>query len=48
MMITVDALIGKAIAKEKKKDIRGITYNYLDLCNEQTYLINKKKVSKVR
>ena len=47
MDIPVDALIGKPI-NDKKEKLREIIYNYLDLCNEQTYLRRKKRVSKDR
>jgi len=47
MNVPVDALIGKPI-NDKKDDLREIIYNYLDLCNEQTYLRQKKRVSKHR
>ena len=48
MDIPVDILIGKSINDDKKDDLREIIYNYLDLCNEQTYLRQKKRVSKHR
>jgi hypothetical protein len=48
MDIPVDALIGKPINDNKKDDLREIIYNYLDLCNEQTYLRQKKRISKNR
>ena len=48
MDIPVDALIGKSINDDKKNDLREIIYNYLDLCNEQTYLRQKKRGSKNR
>jgi hypothetical protein len=47
MDIPVDALIGRQI-KDKKDELREIIYNYLDLCNEQTYLRQKKRISKSR
>lgn len=47
MDIPVDALIGQPITN-KKEELREIIYNYLDLCNEQTYLRQKKRVSKNR
>lgn len=47
MDIPVDALIGKPI-NDKKYELREIIYNYLDLCNEQTYLRQKKRISKNR
>ena len=47
MAIPVDALIGQPIT-HKKEELRKIIYNYLDLCNEQTYLRQKKRVSKSR
>jgi len=48
MDIPVDALIGKPISDNKKDDLREIIYNYLDLCNEQTYLRQKRRISKNR
>jgi hypothetical protein len=48
MDIPVDALIGKPIKDNKKDVLREIIYNYLDLCNEQTYLWQKKRISKNR
>ena len=47
MNIPVDALIGKPI-NDKKDELREIIYNYLDLCNEQKYLRQKKRISKNR
>ena len=44
MQIPVDALIGGSVAHEKKREIREILYNYLDLCNEQIYLRKKKRI----
>ncbi len=43
----MDALIGKPI-NDKKDGLREIIYNYLDLCNEQTYLRQIKRISKNR
>lgn len=48
MQIPVDVLIGKPIPDEKKREVREIIYNYLDLCNEQAYLRKKKRVTKTR
>ncbi len=48
MQIPVDALIGKIIPTDKKPAVREIVYNYLDLCNEQSYLRKKKRVSELR
>ncbi len=45
--IPMDALIGKSI-KDKKEGLREIIYNYLDLCNEQTYLRQIKRISESR
>jgi len=42
--IPVDALIGNPI-NDKNNELREIIYNYLDLCNEQTYLRKKKRIS---
>jgi len=47
MGIPVDALIGEPI-NVKKDELREIIYNYLDLCNEQTYLRQKKRIGKNR
>ena len=47
MDIPVDALLGKPITDNKIK-LRETIYNYLDLCNEQTYLRQKKRVRKNR
>jgi hypothetical protein len=33
---------------DEKSELREIIYNYLDLCNEQTYLRRKKRISKNR
>jgi len=44
--IPVDALIGKSVSKEKKELTRELIYNYLDLCNEQTFLRQNKRVRK--
>ena len=46
--IPVDALIGVHINDDKKDDLRERIYNYLDLSNAQTYLRQKKRVSKPR
>ena len=46
--IPVDALIGKEVPDDKKKETRELIYNYLDLCNEQIYLRKRKRVSKER
>jgi hypothetical protein len=45
--IPVDALIGETV-KDHKEELREIIYNYLDLCNEQAYLRQKKRISKNR
>ena len=45
--IPMDALIGKPI-NDKNDGLREIIYNYLDLCNEQTYLRQIKRISKSR
>ena len=42
--IPVDALIGKTVPSEKKEYTRELIYNYLDLCNEQTFLRKNKRV----
>ena len=44
--IPVDALIGKRVSEEKKELTRELIYNYLDLCNEQTFLRKNKRVRK--
>ena len=44
--IPVDALIGKSVPEEKKELARELIYNYLDLCNEQTFLRKNKRVRK--
>jgi len=44
--IPVDALIGKGVSEEKKELTRELIYNYLDLCNEQTFLRKNKRVRK--
>ena len=44
--IPVDALIGKSVSEEKKELTRELIYNYLDLCNEQTFLRKNKRVRK--
>ncbi len=41
--IPVDALIGKSVSDEKKELTRELIYNYLDLCNEQTFLRKNKR-----
>ncbi len=43
--IPVDALIGKPI-DDNKDELRENIYNYLDLCNEQTYLRQQKRIRK--
>ncbi len=43
--IPVDALIGNEVSEEQKTETRELIYNYLDLCNEQTYLRFKNRVS---
>lgn len=48
MKIPVDALIGKPMPDERKREVREMIFNYLDLCNEQAYLRNKKRVTKSR
>ena len=45
--IPMDVLIGKPF-KDKNDGLREIIYNYLDLCNEQTYLRQIKRISKSR
>jgi hypothetical protein len=47
MDIPVDALIGQPITN-RNEELREIIYNYLDLCNEQTYLRQGKRISKSR
>ncbi len=47
MIIPVDVLIGDPV-KDNKNELREIIYNYLDLCNEQTYLWQKKRISENR
>ncbi len=44
--IPVDALIGKTIDDNKDEELRENIYNYLDLCNEQTYLRQQKRIRK--
>jgi len=44
--IPVDALIGKEVSAEKKELTRELIYNYLDLCNEQTFLRKNNRVRK--
>ena len=44
--IPVDALIGKSVSEDKKELTRELIYNYLDLCNEQTFLRKNKRVRK--
>jgi len=44
--IPVDALIGKSVAEEQKELTRELIYNYLDLCNEQTFLRKNKRIRK--
>jgi len=48
MVIPVNALLGKPIHKDDEKKTREGIYNYLDLCNEQTYLRETKRISKRR
>jgi hypothetical protein len=48
MLIPVNALIGKSIPENEKKEVREIIYNYLDLCNEQIYLRVKNRVTENR
>ena len=43
--IPVDALIGKEIAESQEHETRELIYNYLDLCNEQTFLRKKHKIT---
>ena len=44
--IPVDALIGKAVSLDQRQQTRELIYNYLDLCNEQTFLRKKRKIRK--
>lgn len=44
--IPVDALIGKTVSDDKKELTRELIYNYLDLCNEQVSLRQKKRIRK--
>ena len=46
MVIPVDALIGKAIASEKRNIAREAIYNYLDLSNEQIFLRKRGRIQK--
>ncbi len=46
MAIPVDALIGKSLKEDELEGVRELVYNYLDLCNEQTYLRTKKRITK--
>lgn len=48
MQIPVDVLLDKQTPVKKKEEVREIIYNYLDLCNEQTYLRKKKRVTRPR
>ena len=43
--IPVDALIGKEIAESQEHETRELIYNYLDLCNEQTFLRKKNRIT---
>jgi len=42
----VNALIGKRVREDQAEETRELTYNYLDLCNEQVFLRSKRKVRK--
>ncbi len=42
--IPVDALIGKEVPDNKWPEARELIYNYLDLCNEQVFLRQKRRV----
>jgi len=44
--ISVDALIGKAVPEDKKRDTRELIYNYLDLSNEHFFSERKKRIRK--
>ena len=46
MDIPVDALIGQAVPEAQWLETRELIYNYLDLCNEQVFLRQKKRVRK--
>jgi len=46
MSIPVDALIGKATPDDRKMDVRGLIYNFLDLSNEQVSLRKKNRITK--
>ena len=44
--IPVDALIGKSVPDQQWLETRELIYNYLDLCNEQVFLRQKKRIRK--
>jgi hypothetical protein len=44
--IPVDALIGSEVSSEYWDQSRELIYNYLDLCNEQVFLRQKRRVRK--
>jgi hypothetical protein len=44
--IPVDALIGKNVDRSVEGETRELIYNYLDLCNEQTFLRKKNRIVK--
>ncbi len=44
--IPVDALIGKNVPKHQWPQTRELIFNYLDLCNEQVFLRQKKRIRK--
>ncbi len=44
--IPVDALIGKDVPEAHWLETRELIYNYLDLCNEQIFLRQKKRIRK--
>lgn len=44
-LIPVDALLGKPLCENKREKAREAIYNYLDLCNEQVYQRQKKRIS---
>ena len=46
--IPVNALLGKELTSENRSQAREGIYNYLDLCNEQTYQRSQKRISKAR
>lgn len=37
--------VGKEVASELKTETRELIYNYLDLCNEQTFLRKKNRIT---